>query len=178
MQSWRPVAQWLLIAFCAWHMAAVGLYAIPTSVTDPGIKGMRDLALPLIRPYILLTSQWQQWNLFSPDPLRRVVNYHIEAQEHGTWKTVNIIAPQTLPWWRNAYELKFTANLEDDTDSAKQLRGQYLLNQCALLGLAPGTPVQLTFLYYVMPQTGGTWWRTFRPQWTRTVGATTSCPSV
>ncbi len=182
MFRWRVTAQWLIIAFCVWHMAAVGIYSVPESVADPSLNNLRNAFVPFIRPYLLLTSQWQQWNLFSPDPLRRVVEYHIEQARSDRWVTVNVIAPRTLAWWRNADELKMMNNLENDDQNTLQLRIQYLKNQCDVLHLPPDAKVQLAFEYYVMPQVARgqplDWWNHWKPQWTRVVGAATSCPSI
>lgn len=170
----------LIVLFCLWHMAAVGLYALPPDAHDRVTEWLRWNVVPLVRPYIFLTSQWQQWNLFSPDPLREVTVYSIAAEIDGAWRFRTALEKGTLPWWRDGDELKLLRNLQDGGDRLRAVSERYAQIACRPLGLAPGTPVRLQYDSYVIPfaRTGYArgFWRTWQPTWWRTVGAQTVCP--
>lgn len=116
--------QALIVAFCLWHMTAVVLYVVPRSLKNrfPQIGAVRALT----DPYVLLMSQWQQWNIFSPDPLRRVSVFHVESTLNGVVGP-RIVDSERLSPWRRAKELKVLYRLEEEWQSARET---YLLSLC------------------------------------------------
>jgi hypothetical protein len=114
-----------IILFCLWHMTAVFIHALPHLSDNPAILWIRTNALPIVRPYMLITSQWQQWNLFSPDPLRRVSSYRIEWNDNGLWHLVNE-QPGSLPWWRRAPRVKILNRLFENNRRRTPLQERFV----------------------------------------------------
>lgn len=146
-----------IILFCFWHMAAVGLYALPDASQAPIVQLLRDRFQWVARPYILLTSQWQQWNLFSPDPLRRIVTYGIEADRGASWERILTIEPETYSTFRHASQFKFLARFLEGGASSSRLVVRFLEKQCEELNLASGTHVRLVYLVSVIPLPPRSW---------------------
>ena len=115
----RIAGQIFIGVFFVLHVTAIGLYAIPMNTQDTTAKFLRDTVLQPFIPYILSTSQWQQWNLFSPDPLRRVTRYYIQQKtEDDRWATLASFTPETYSLWRHANHFKlFIDMLEVDQDT-------------------------------------------------------------
>src|SRR5687768_11713294 len=99
---WDLLKRSAIISFVLWHMFAVVVYALPHDADDRLNTWIRSELKPIVRPYILLTSQWQQWNLFSPDPLRRVTAYDIQRNDREGWTTIKVIDWNTLSAARQA----------------------------------------------------------------------------
>ena len=91
-----------IILFCVWHMFAVAIFALPRSASDELSTGVRHVFLPLVSPYVFTTSQWQQWNMFSPNPLRTITRYSCEVQQGDDWRRVGIIGPEEFRGLRSA----------------------------------------------------------------------------
>ncbi len=165
--------------FCSFHMISIGVFALSPTASDPITNWLNANIRNDAKPYVLLTSQWQRWNLFSPDPLRRVTYYLIEVAEGAEWKRVGIIAPASYGWWRRASELKVARRLED-SETMLPLRERFLHRECRNVRLPPGTNIRLHRSYYVIPNTPEltsiSFWRNFRPEWYDVIDATTSCP--
>ncbi len=133
--------QALIVAFCLWHMTAVALYVVPGALKTrwSPIGEIRSLT----DPYVLMTSQWQQWNIFSPNPLRRVSTFRVESTVNGVVGPT-IVDSERLSIWRRAKELKVLYRLEEEWASARET---YLLSLCG------DTHAQLQLLrsYRVLP---------------------------
>lgn len=125
MHSGRRLAacRLAILAFCAWHMLSVSLYLMPPI-------GVLSPLQSVTKPYVLLLSQWQQWNIFAPDPLRTSTVYRIETSDAGTWKTIRTIDAKTFAWYERAKELKILERLEDGWD---KLLPSYLASLCPSL---------------------------------------------
>lgn len=133
-------------------MAAVALYALPDATHGPFTNMLRERFQWVVRPYILMTSQWQQWNLFSPEPLRRVVTYGIDVDRGDRWERVLTIEPGTYSTFRHATQFKFFARiLEGASESSFPMIANFLEQQCRELALATGSHVRLNYMMYVIP---------------------------
>ena len=147
----RILGQVIIAAFFVWHATALALFSIPLETQDPLARLLRDHALKPFQSYVLLTSQWQQWNLFSPDPLRRVSRYTLEYQTpQGSWEVLEEITPSTYPWWRMSTHSKlWISMLEGDQPTYhKDVVHHYLGMRCAAHRLPPGTLVRMNYHQY------------------------------
>jgi len=162
-------------------MFAVGITSIPRSATDKFSKDVSHLLQPLVTPYLQLTSQWQLWDLFAPDPLRRVTLYRIEEQKDGEWTERITIKPGTYSFLRHAVYFKYFINILNNTNEyAQKAQIRFLDIQCRQQGIESGTPVRLVLFATVIPylQKPITMdeWATWMPAFERTVEAGTLCP--
>lgn len=168
-----------IIIFCLWHMAAVGVYAIPTDATGAIPGWLRANVQPHVYPYILMTSQWQQWNLFSPDPLRRVMVYAVEADRGGTWEPVVTLGPGAFSTWRHAAELKYLGRLLEGGENQLPLVERFLHVQCREYRLRPGTHLRLVYHWYVIPWLENplsvSAWQNVVPNWSSSIGSEILC---
>lgn len=137
--------QALIVAFCLWHMTAVTLYLVPSGWNGVGSTPIRSVR-SLTDPYVLSFSQWQQWNIFSPDPLRRVSVFRVEATVGGE-TTPTVFDSEKLSLLRRAKELKVLYRLEDDW---KSLVEPYLLTFCTR-SADENIELQLLRTYSVLP---------------------------
>lgn len=128
--------------FCAWHMLAVSLYLMPETDATRALKNLTS-------PYVLLLSQWQQWNIFSPDPLRTSTAYRIEIKKDGKWEAVQVIDYAHLHWYERAKELKVLERLE--TNDWKMLMPSYLTSLCPSLPDAHGKMIRLIAASFELP---------------------------
>lgn len=106
-------------------------------------------AKTVTRPYVMLTSQWQQWNIFSPDPLRKVSMYRLDmlnANDHH--ETVLFIDSTSLRWHEREKELKILGRVESEW---KELAPSYIRSLCPRIPAAAGRPVYLVAYSMVMP---------------------------
>lgn len=127
MTKTYTLRQTLVIAFCLWHMTAVLLYLLPNS----GSKIFRQ-AKNVTRPYILILSQWQKWDIFSPNPVRRVSTFRIEENVGGRWHTLVMLDTKKIPWWQRNKELKVLGRLQEGWN---KLAPSYLGAYCRVLGV-------------------------------------------
>jgi hypothetical protein len=142
-------------AFFFWHAAAIAIYAIPLNTADPLMRPLRSRSMSVIAPYVLSSGQWQQWNLFSPDPLRRVTRYRIEARaDGGEWQALQELNPQDYNPLRHAnYAKMFIGILEEDQETYKTaVARHFLLRHCASRELASGTSLRMAYIYYIVPR--------------------------
>ncbi len=123
-------------------MAAVALYLLPKTGT------VLDIPKKATRPYVLLLSQWQKWDIFSPDPLRRVSSYVVERNAGDRKVLAAEINFDSLPWWRRAKELKVLGRIEGDWN---MLGDTYLLSLCDDIPFAPGSSLRLIARSSVLP---------------------------
>lgn len=133
----------LIVCFCLWHMIGVALYLLP--VADTGL--LHD-ARQITAPYVLSFSQWQKWDIFSPNPLRRNSIYRIERNAGDRWETAMTMDFQHLSWHERAKELKVLGRLQD---SWKPLLPDYLMSLCPRIPGGPGTDVRLLVANTVLP---------------------------
>ena len=166
-----------VITFCLWHMVAIVVYGWP-GVGPEFMNQTANSIKPHIRPYMLVTSQWQKWNLFAPDPLRRVTEYILEVQQGDYWTARSALRPGKVSWWRRAHELKLARRLEQ-ADEPMQERYVHLL--CWEQGIEPGTNVRFLRRYHVIPSSlvprSIAWWKSFQPTWKTKTMIETTCPS-
>lgn len=160
-------------------MAAIFIYSL-YQVDDYPILAWLDSKRSYVRPYVLITSQWQRWNLFSPDPLRRVIELDIEILRNENWQKVRTINEHTVSWWQRAPELKTIRRMEDD--NMKPLQVQYLKDFCRTSGLKEGTEIRIKKRWHVIPKHEDTeseeWWNTWKPDWRTVELSHTTCPKL
>lgn len=137
----------LIPIFCLWHMAAIAVYLLP--VPDGRFEHTVLLARNTTSPYVLLFSQWQKWDIFSPDPQRRASLYRVERNAGDRWETAMRIDYEHLPWWRRAKELKVAGRLEDDW---KTLVPHYLLSLCDDIEDGAGSELRLITSTTIIPK--------------------------
>lgn len=162
-----------IILFCIWQSAAVLTYSLYNVEDVPILQWVSDQK-DIFKPYVLATSQWQRWNLFSPDPLRRVIEMDIEQNINGKWITVHTINKHHLGWWQRAPELKIIRRMEDD--SKLPLRQQYVQDYCRTHTLATGTHMRLLKRWFVIPK--DTQWNTWKPEWNQKIDFDLFCTTV
>jgi hypothetical protein len=177
MTQGHRALRWVIILFCVFHMAAVAIYCIPDESKDHVSRFIAQHGTPLVRPYLLITSQWQKWNIFSPDPIRRVSVYRIEMDRNGVWIPALRIDPFSIPWWKHAKTLKLLNNIQDNPDSG----GEVLLSFLCRTNIVPGGAlVRFTADISVIPspaelkEMGG--WNHFMPTFKPSPIATFVCP--
>lgn len=164
----RVLGKTALVVFILWHMFAIGVYSIPRSANDPLSTWMLATFVRPVAPYLFWTSQWQQWNMFSPDPLRRVTFYTIDIQKNGRWETIERIAPDSLSLWRRATMMKMMGNLFDqDTNGREPFGGKLLELMCTKYEVPPNTPIRMQYEWYVIPAhptlQPSAWWLQWNP---------------
>ncbi len=182
MQSPLNVAgKIVLIIFLLWHISAVFIYSIPREANDIFAKWSRIDLLPPVTPYMFATSQWQLWNIFSPDPLRRVTAYRIEIHEDNRWQELTTIEPYAYSFFRHAPRMKMMGNLLDEfSNNRAPYAGRFLQLICLDHAVSAETPIRLVYRWYVLPQLKEpmpkSWWAQWTAKTTDTIGFTTVCP--
>jgi hypothetical protein len=171
-----------IAGFVLWHAFSVGIYAIPRESRDELSIGIRVAILPYVTPYMFSTSQWQLWNLFSPDPLRRVTFYNVQVMSDGQWTDHENIHAKTYSVWRHATRFKLLGNTFDEfDDGTEDLSIHYLQHVCTTSGFADGTPIRMQYSYYVIPKNEhpmpAAWWKQWAPQLETSDGPSTACLS-
>ncbi len=167
---------WGIIVFCVWHMFSVLIFIIPDEVRTKPIRWTIDASMPYVRPYMYVTSQWQKWNIFSPDPIRRVSAYELQIEQNGVWQRHALFRGQSMQWQFRTKELKILRQLED----SKQIVPLYLADYCRT-GKAPANArLKLKAISYVIPtkkelEEQGGWPSMKRNYWTTDLGEYT-CP--
>ncbi len=138
-----------VIAFCLWHSAAIALYLLPT-ITIPLIGPVIGEAKAVTKPYVLSLSQWQSWDIFSPDPLRRSSVYRIEQNNHGKWTPVKSISYDSIGPLQRAKEIKILERLEDNW---QRLIPSYLRQMCTEIRQSEGSALRLVARSQILPRT-------------------------
>jgi hypothetical protein len=165
----------MIVLFCGFHVLSVGVYAIPVERSAHPFRSM----IPFVAPYILVTSQWQAWNLFAPDPLRRIVAYRIETRVDDGWHEVARLDESTLKWWRRERQLKILSRAFDAESPAfeSRLADRILQSFCQKAALPHLATIRTVRQVSVIPATlrdangAGGW----VPPFTRATGLVTSC---
>ncbi|PIR54362.1 hypothetical protein COU75_01295 [Candidatus Peregrinibacteria bacterium CG10_big_fil_rev_8_21_14_0_10_42_8] len=169
----------LIGAFCLWHIAAIFSYSIYHVEEVPVLQWISDQR-SFFRPYVLTTSQWQRWNLFSPDPLRRVIEVDIEQRIHGQWIRVYTLNEHSISWWQRAPELKTMRRMEDDDKEA--LRERYLLDYCRTRDIPIGTQLRMIKRWHVIPKHekiyDTEWWQNWQPDWNEHIDVSVTCTAT
>ena len=175
------IGRFFIILFCLWHMTAVAVLALPWQALDPYAHWMSSHIGPYAAPYVYLLSQWQQWNLFSPDPLRRVTTYVVQVQQGKAWRDIAMIDNDSYPRWQHATHFKmFGEMLENDQDNYRiPIVERFLQSFCTPAGLPPGSVIRLFYHWYVIPipdESIAKWARSWRPGISADPGIKTICP--
>ncbi len=153
-----------IIGFCVWHMAAVALYSVPEGPAGSPRQRVRTITIPIISPYLLLTSQWQKWDLFSPNPLRRVTTYALESQRASSWVPVALFRPRAESAWRKDTSLLKALDALDDAQHTPLLLA-LMRSYCAPAYLPSGTGLRLRRESVVVPSgVAMSEWRAEPPQ--------------
>jgi len=134
----------LTIMFCLWHMVAVAVYLLPSDKNRPWAS-LRRISVP----YVLTLSQWQQWDIFSPNPIRSNSVYRIERNAGDRYETAMIMDFAHLAWYERAKELKVLGRVQD---SWSELLPNYLLSLCPRIPEAQGTDVRLIVETTMLPK--------------------------
>lgn len=176
----RTFAKTGIALFCIWHMAAIGAYSIPSDARDRFSTWMRGHVIPVVTPYVLQTSQWQQWNLFAPNPLRRIVFYRVDRQtDGGGWTEAAAINRTTYGTWRHAVRFKLLGQALEENTNCPELAERAAQVLCRELGFAPGERMRIwhdvTIVPYVHPSPSRAWWNSWTPQFNATLAIETTC---
>jgi hypothetical protein len=176
----RTFAKVSVALFCAWHMVAVGLYTIPAESTDRLSRWIADNATPHVTKYMLITSQWQQWNLFAPDPLRRIVFYRIETQNaEGGWAYVGSVNRQTYGGLRHAVRFKLLGQALEENTTRPEIAERAAQVFCDEFKLDPEANIRIwhetTVVPYVHPSPSKAWWDAWKPTFESSLGIETTC---
>jgi hypothetical protein len=140
----RSVGEVAIALFCIWHMFAITVATVPYDAEGGFRKWIHAHLTPISRTYLLITSQWQTWNLFSPQSYNGNDGFAVQALSDQGWKVVYQIDKQ-LSSWRLADELRVLRYMSGKDDRAHKLQERYLASYCVGLGLPVGTPVRLLF---------------------------------
>lgn len=132
--------QTVIPIFCLWHMAAVGFYLMPTG----WFTAERDFTMG----YVLLLSQWQKWDIFSPDPLRQVNIYRVERQGPNGWEIAMELDRKNLPFFERVKETKVLTRLDGDW---KALIPSYLQSLCDRIEDSSGDELFLRSTAWTLP---------------------------
>jgi hypothetical protein len=148
----RRVGRAVVVAFVLFHATAVVVYSIPRPAGDRVSAWIRGRVLPLVAPYMFVTSQWQLWNMFAPDPPRLVTAYRTDVGSATGWRELVTIQPGSFPVWRHNARFQLMRNLlRDGVAGRESAVERYLHLHCEEHGLAPATPVRLTYIHYLIP---------------------------
>ena len=174
-------------------MFAVAAYSIPESTNDHvggwasaiGIdstaasNGLSTLRWKVAGPYLLSTSQWQQWNMFSPEPIRQVLQMQIEKKTGDTWTIIRELTPKSTPWWSYSREVKILYTIGMD-DRYKPARQAFLASECT--NLEPRAHLRMVYLRYVVPVEDivhpESFWKTYTPEVSREIDSEFTCPAT
>ncbi len=162
-------------------MFAVAVFSTPRDSKSDIATIAKSHLIPFVSPYMYSTSQWQLWDIFAPDPIRRVTTYRIEIQHGSTWNELETFTPKSFSFFRHAVQVKLLHNiLSEFSDNRGPYAGRFMQVLCMKHGVQAGTPVRLVYQTYVLPflkepQTMS-WWRTWKPTMTDRVGFTSTCP--
>lgn len=138
----RPFVAGVIITFCLWHITAVTLYNIPAKYWPVGtLRTVTD-------PYIFTLSQWQYWDIFSPDPMRRVARFIVERNAGDRWETALVMQYETLPWWLKVKEMKVLDRIAGNWSG---LTNPYLTSLCPHIPLAGDKDIRLVMKYFILP---------------------------
>ncbi len=130
-------------------MAAIAAYVMPRQTKSDAWNVFAQKAFNLARPYVLSFSQWQKWDIFSPDPLRRSSLYSVDMLKDEGWQPLRTIDFNAVPWYDRAKELKILGRLEEDW---KDMAIPFLGNECERFPEAAGHSLRLQAYTHVVPK--------------------------
>lgn len=133
----------IVIAFFFLHALSLGIGSIPSGAKDPLSEGIRMFFSPVTNLYLNATGQWQNWNLFAPDPARNTLTFEIDLTEGGMRKGTVALTPQGIPWMRRTALLKIMRQLWNDGDSYTAIRITFLQSLCKRWELPENTTLRL-----------------------------------
>ena len=180
--------RFFVVLFFLWHAFAIGIYSFKHPLaqslpaTNPVIRFVDTQLYPLVRPYLLVTSQWQRWNLFAPDPLRRMSKLEVQIYDSAKqeWKSLKTIDADHINWWHHAIMLK-TIRRMGSNDGYAPARNRLLKFYCGNADPSQEQSVRLRQMSAVLPYVGNhtspTWWRRYAPEWNESILLTTTCPA-
>lgn len=175
----RGIIKVSIALFVVWHMFALGIYSLTSTEGYPALEWL-NTKRSFVRPYVLMTSQWQHWNLFSPNPLRRVTEMDFKKYENGKWETVLILNEKNVSFFRRAPELKLMRRM--DADYMKPLRERYVHDICRVQEIPAGTRMLIQKRWHVIPKHTKTeskkWWNNWEPNWQQKIDLETTCPPI
>lgn len=145
----RTLAEAAIALFCAWHAFAVAVYAVPVVAPDSFSSWVHLAWLPAVTPYIYLTSQWQKWDLFSPDPPQEVIAYTVEIASGEAWRALEQIEPWHVPLGRRAAIIGLLEHMLESGEG--DARNRFLELACRDHALPPGSEVRLLRRLAVLP---------------------------
>lgn len=122
-------------------MIAIFAMSTPEDSNAKAALFLRNTVRPVTDPYLFLTSQWQYWNLFAPNPTNWVTEYRIEALRGNAWETVTVISGPSLETWRRSDELKVLERMDEEGTDA--MRERYLYDACGTYKIGYGTPARM-----------------------------------
>jgi hypothetical protein len=159
-------------------MAAIAIWSIPDNgMNCPLLRSLKNRQ-HYFSAYILGTYQWQHWNIFSPDPLRRVTEVHIEKMENGSWVALRLLDRSHLGFFQAAPELKYLINI---VDTIPELEDAYMQDICRTDRLSAGTTLRMRKRVFVIPKPDELGsiarWRQWSPEWSPFSERILSCTS-
>lgn len=179
----RVLAKAGVAMFFFWHAGVIAIGTIPQHDAGAVSTALLTHAVPVVQPYLLLTSQWQNWDLFSPDPMRRMSRYRIEARVKGEpqWRILKTIEPASDRLWRSD-EFAFWQRLEDGGPGTEELWRRTAQSLCEPLGLSDDSLIAIVVEYTILPDkpVRGNWglWRTMtKGSWQSWTPVVTPCPA-
>ncbi len=179
MQFLRGLTKVSIAIFVVWHVSAIFVYSLYHVEGYPVLEWLNSKR-SIVRPYILMTSQWQRWNLFSPNPLRRVIEMEFDQKVDGTWVNVFTLNEDNVSWWQRAPELKIMRRMEDEKFLPLQKR--YVEDFCRIHHIPQGTEMRLRKRWHVIPKNETTqneeWWNNWEPNWKEKELLQLSCPAL
>lgn len=165
------------------HMAAVLSFSVPSQARGAIAGFLRNTVRPELAGYLLATSQWQEWNLFAPDPQREVRTFAVDAESGVRWEPVASFEAGAFPWWRHAtYAKLLPAVLMKERLDYDVFRERFLQILCDDMGIAPNTMIRLREESHLIPYTdehrSDAWWDAMEPSSSSTVIHIATCDSL
>ena len=136
----RRLIKVAIALFVVFHISSTFMYSLYHVEGVPVLEWLYNKRTH-IRPYILATSQWQRWNLFSPDPLRRVIEMDFDQKIDGRWVSVFTLNQHNVTWWQRAPELKIMRRMEDE--KMLPLQERYMFDFCRRHRIPEGTQMRI-----------------------------------
>ena len=158
----------LIVGFCAWHMAAIGIYALPDRTTSQPLLDLRASLVPVVQPYLFVTSQWQNWGMFSERSVSAVVIHTIDiwSVAHERWVPALDLGFHDLNGWDNEHYTSMLRGVEGE--NMWPVRERLLRTYCRSMDLPQGTYIRMGWRSFemIMPREPdvGEWVR-WEPEW-------------